>query len=325
MAMKRLSEYNAERDGADFCPVVSVYVATYNHERFVADCLEGILLQECDFGVEVIVIDDASTDGTASIVAEYAERYPHLFKAVLLEDNYYRRGLPLFHDVFLPRARGEFVAFCEGDDYWTYEGKLQRQVDFLRRHRFYSACFHGFEVRNDLHVDKGISFDRLERSRRCGVRDMIINYMAQTATVVGRLDVLRADAEFMAERFPLDLRIYLAWLHSGRVYGMAECWSVYRIHEDGISVSLIIDGSTEARNAEWRRRLDECYGREYNLERMYRADIENRRMLESWTLARRSGRWCRAMGHLFRAFVQHPRVWVRRYWYRYFHHSWLRY
>lgn len=110
---------------------LSICCITFNHEAFVAQCLEGFLDQRCDFRVEVVIYDDASTDRTAAIIAEFAARYPTIFRTILMRDNQYSKGVnPYFAYVF-PAARGDYIAICDGDDYWSDPEKLSRQAAAL--------------------------------------------------------------------------------------------------------------------------------------------------------------------------------------------------
>ena len=121
-------------------PACSVLVPTYMHERFLADALDGILAQRTTFPFEVIVRDDASTDGTRAVAEDYCERYPGIVHLIAHDRRTYPHESPL-RELQL-RARGEFVAICEGDDYWTDPHKLQRQVDGLRADSTKSLAFH---------------------------------------------------------------------------------------------------------------------------------------------------------------------------------------
>jgi glycosyltransferase involved in cell wall biosynthesis len=112
-------------------PVVSIVCATYQHVGFIEDALRGFLGQETDFPFEILVRDDASTDGTAEIVCDYADRYPNIIRATLETENRYPTVKP--SEVFGPMIRGEFVASCEGDDYWIDPEHLQSSVVALRR------------------------------------------------------------------------------------------------------------------------------------------------------------------------------------------------
>lgn len=127
-------------------PVVSIYSLAYNHGGYIRDCLEGFLAQETTFPVEILIHDDASTDGTADIIREYGARYPDLVKPIYQTENQYSKGTSEFSRRNLERARGDYIAVCEGDDCWTDPRKLQKQVDFLDRHPDYVICYHDAKI-----------------------------------------------------------------------------------------------------------------------------------------------------------------------------------
>ncbi len=114
-------------------PLVSICCITYNHEDFIRDAIEGFLMQKTSFPIEIIIHDDASTDNTANIIEEYANKYPDLFVTILQSENQWSKGGGSIYARFVyPRARGKYIALCEGDDYWTDPLKLQKQVDFWK-------------------------------------------------------------------------------------------------------------------------------------------------------------------------------------------------
>jgi glycosyltransferase involved in cell wall biosynthesis len=128
-------------------PMVSVQISTYQHADFIRDCLDGVLMQETDFPVEILIGEDESSDGTREICKEYADRYPDKIRLFLhqRENNIAINGFPTgrFQVVYSHfTARGKYIAMCEGDDYWTDETKLQRQVDLLEDHPEYAGSFH---------------------------------------------------------------------------------------------------------------------------------------------------------------------------------------
>ena len=127
------------RDG-ETCKV-SIVCHTYNHEKFIEQALRGFLSQLTGFPFEIIIHDDASTDGTASIVERYQAAYPHIIRAVLQKENQYRLGLRPQCFTF-PLARGDYIAFCEGDDYWTDRDKLAKQVAVMDRHPSVVMSYH---------------------------------------------------------------------------------------------------------------------------------------------------------------------------------------
>lgn len=125
---------------------MSVICITYNHERYLRDCLEGIVGQRTTFPFEVIVHDDASTDGTTRIVREYASRYPGVVIPYVEGENRYSMGVEGLETISLPPVRGRYVAVCEGDDYWCDPLKLQAQHDYLEVHPDCSLCVHAVRV-----------------------------------------------------------------------------------------------------------------------------------------------------------------------------------
>ncbi len=116
---------------ADEAVKLTICCIAFNHEAFIAQCLTGFLDQRCDFRVEIVIYDDASTDRTTAIIADHAARHPTIFRTILMPDNQYSKGVnPYFAHVF-PAARGEHIAICDGDDFWADPDKLARQVAVL--------------------------------------------------------------------------------------------------------------------------------------------------------------------------------------------------
>jgi glycosyltransferase involved in cell wall biosynthesis len=123
-------------------PIVSVCCLTYNHEPYIEDALEGFLSQETDFPFEILIHDDASNDHTAEIIRRYVAKYPKLIKPIYQTNNQYSQGNNPTRKFNFPRAKGKYIAFCEGDDYWSDSHKLQIQIDFLEAHPDYVLSFH---------------------------------------------------------------------------------------------------------------------------------------------------------------------------------------
>jgi len=125
---------------------VSVLLLTYNHERFLAEAIEGVLTQKTDFPCELVIADDCSTDGTREVIRRYWEKYPDRIRVLLNRRNIKARRTVVraYHE-----CRGQYVATLEGDDYWTSPNKLQRQADFLDRHPDCTICFHSVAMRWD--------------------------------------------------------------------------------------------------------------------------------------------------------------------------------
>lgn len=121
---------------------VTVICLAYNHAKYIRDALEGFVSQQTSFPFEVIVHDDASTDGTDLIIKEFQSRYPEIIKPVFQKENQYSQGVSIAQAFLYPLVHGEYVALCEGDDYWTDPLKLQKQVEALESHPESDICAH---------------------------------------------------------------------------------------------------------------------------------------------------------------------------------------
>lgn len=122
--------------------MVSIICTTFNHEKYIASCLDGFLMQKTDFPYDIIVHDDCSSDRTAEIISKYKKENDKKIKAILQTENQYSQGVNIVRDLMMPFANGKYIAFCEGDDAWIDETKLSRQVKFLEDNPEYIACVH---------------------------------------------------------------------------------------------------------------------------------------------------------------------------------------
>ena len=133
-------------------PLVAIHCITYNHEPYIRDCLEGFVMQKTNFKFVAIVHDDASTDGTATIIKEYAEKYPDIIKPILETENQYSKkdgSIQRIMSDAINATGAKYVAMCEGDDYWIDPYKLQKQVDFMEENEEYGMVATAFQqVRN---------------------------------------------------------------------------------------------------------------------------------------------------------------------------------
>lgn len=120
--------------------LVSVICLTYNHEKYISRCLDGFVEQKTDFKFEVLVHDDASTDKTPDIVREYEKKYPDIIKPIYQNENKYSKTSSIIREYVLPKAKGKYIALCEGDDFWTDSLKLQKQFDALEKHKDCNMC-----------------------------------------------------------------------------------------------------------------------------------------------------------------------------------------
>ena len=170
---------------------VVVWCLAYNQARFIRNALDGFVMQKTNFSFEVIVHDDKSTDGTTDIILEYAKRYPDIIIPVIEAENQWTRGgLVRIIDILNDKYRNApYIAFCEGDDYWTSPYKLQKQVDFLDKEPQYSMCFHSAEKKYECDGVSWINCENIE-DKDYNATEIFVNWTIPTASVVCRKEAL---------------------------------------------------------------------------------------------------------------------------------------
>lgn len=209
---------------------LSVCVLTYNHEKFVIKALQGIFNQKCrDVEVEVLVGDDLSTDRTLSVVEEYAKTHPN----VKLLGTDMKLGMERNFIRVLEKCDGDFVAFCDGDDYWTDDSKVASQLAIFSRDKDVEACFHNVQIVDNKGLGKtiypegsptSITFQDLMSGsymKTCAL--MVRNRPGLFAPIIDR--ILPADDTSLC---------FLALENKGIGVYIDKVMSVYRIHENGI-------------------------------------------------------------------------------------------
>ena len=218
-------------------PVVTVVAICYCHEKYLPAALDSVLAQETDFPFEVLVHDDASPDGSAAIIREYAARYPRIIRPVLEQENQFSRGTKALLQAVLPGIRGKYIAYLDCDDFWTDSHKLQRQVDFLEAHPAYLAAAHNCTVVDENGVATG------EPYPECRDEEYTMDHFlrgilpGQLATLLVRDIFTRnaADHPLMtaAPQGPFDRVLVLTLLLNGRVFCLQKAMSAYRHITDG--------------------------------------------------------------------------------------------
>lgn len=214
--------------------MVSVYCLAYNHEKYIRDALEGFVCQKTDFPFEVIVHDDASTDGTADIIREYAEKYPQLIKPILQTENQYSKGIGITRTYIMPRITGKYVAICEGDDYWCDENKLQKQVDFLEAHPDYSACVHNTLKLNVKTGKETVMYGQNEQDLTAETMILKPSGVCHTSSFFFRREYMFDRPAFVsAVKGVGDYPVAIHLAMEGNVHYFPQVMSVYRVSVEG--------------------------------------------------------------------------------------------
>jgi glycosyltransferase involved in cell wall biosynthesis len=213
--------------------MVSINCNTYNHEDFIADAIEGFLMQKTNFDIEILIHDDASTDRTADIIREYEMKYPNLIKPIYQTENQYSKGVKVLN-LNSKRAKGKYIALCDGDDYWTDPYKLQKQVNYMESNPECTLCAHTVKKVLVNKVTKG--FERpYKKSIICPTSDMILGggYFVSTTSLLYPRKLMEnpPDFYFNASVGDYPLQIFLA--SKGYVFYMDEVMAAYRIGVKG--------------------------------------------------------------------------------------------
>jgi len=215
-------------------PLVSIWCITYNHENFIRDTIEGFLMQETTFPVEIFIHDDASTDRTAEFIKEYADKYPKLFWTVLQSENQWSKGNRRILFDYHAKQRGEFIALCEGDDYWTAKDKLQNQVDILLKDPSISLVFHNAYCKHVNSQDDFLHHNELDKKRYTLNEIIEHGWLMTTASMVHR-KINNVPVELFNYVTAGDKLIQICACLCGDAFYYDRVCSVYRFHEHGVS------------------------------------------------------------------------------------------
>jgi glycosyltransferase involved in cell wall biosynthesis len=221
-------------------PLVTVFMLTYNHRAYIAEAIESVVGQRCAFEFELLIGDDCSTDGTLEICKAYQRKHPHIVRLVSGRENV---GATRNSYRLVCRARGRYVAFCEGDDFWTLQDGLARRVELLERHPEASLCFANTQV--ILHEDRAragahLYFRRPPAEQLRFELDDAVNicerYSHYSALLVRRH--LMRHPVWLARTINGDLCLVTLAMLQGRAVHLDAVTSVYRTTTRGIWTSL---------------------------------------------------------------------------------------
>ena len=224
-------------------PLVVIQCMVYNHNPYIKDALEGFVMQKTNFPFVAIVHDDASTDGTADIIREYAEKYSNIIIPIFEKENQYSKkddSLGRIMNEAINATGAKYVAICEGDDYWTDPYKLQKQVDILEAnkklsltcHRYLWNKYGSFTLRPNTILDANQKIAGFEFS----IEDALggeNEWFTKTLTIVYRLSSVDQN---LLNKIPYskDLHLMYSLLKNGNGYCLSDVCGVYRFHDGGV-------------------------------------------------------------------------------------------
>lgn len=213
--------------------MVSVSCITYNHENYIAEAIEGFIMQKTNFPFEILIHDDASTDRTPEIIQSYAPKYPDLIKPIYQTENQYSKGIKPALKFNFPRAKGKYIAICEGDDYWTDPYKLQKQVDFLDSNPGHSVCFH-LAYRLD-HATGKKTIQKIRKVKPSyDLSDLLRGNFIPTASIMFRRSFLVDLPDWFSVAPAGDWMLLVLLAQHGKIGFINQAMSVYRVHDGGI-------------------------------------------------------------------------------------------
>lgn len=215
-------------------PLVSICCITYNHEKYIAQCLDGFLMQKTTFPFEIVISNDCSTDNTHRIIQEYVNRYSHIFREVSPTEN-----LGMINNFYhaLNSCTGKYIAFCEGDDYWIDDKKLQMQVDFFEKNPEYGMCYTKVKRYNNC-MNKFYNGDI--GSDFLNFKNLLVgNDPIPTLTSLFKTDLLKS---YLSEINPCtknwlmgDYPMWLYFSYKTKIRFFDKITGVYRVLEDSAS------------------------------------------------------------------------------------------
>jgi glycosyltransferase involved in cell wall biosynthesis len=208
-------------------PLLSICLITYNHQKYIRDAIEGVLAQKANFSWKLIIADDCSTDGTRGILVEYKKQYPELIDLILQEKNV---GPAKNWMGLISYPKSKYIAYFEGDDYWTDPLKIQKQVDLLESNQDVSMCFHNALIKYDDDPTRDRLFcQNFKNLQLFTIKDVIAtNWFCPSASILFRNDKFPEFPEWTPSIYNGDLLMHLLLSSNGNIVYLDETMCVYR-------------------------------------------------------------------------------------------------
>ena len=280
------SAYESVREENDV--LVSIQCITYNHAPYIRQALDSFLMQETNFRYEIIIHDDASTDGTQEIIKEYQKKYPDIIVPILQKENQYSKHVD-FDQFIAPLTKGRYVALCEGDDYWTDSKKIQTQFDYMEKNPGCSMFTHNIFFLNHRDPEKNLIKKQVDVPTGDYTLEDFLEFMMKHRTIGGtstyffRRSMMPKNQ--YAEHFSFGDFFLVLGFKEGYMHYLDECLSVYRMGHGGSYNSVRDELPFLQRNEKWESYwMDVLLASEYlNLQMAFQNDKAFKR-LQTWIL-----------------------------------------
>lgn len=242
---------------------ISVYCLAYNCVEFIDKSINGMVNQKIDVNYKIIIHDDASNDGTADIIRKYADMYPEKICAILQSENQYSKGVNIYDQYIAPNIEGDYIAICEGDDYWTDENKLQLQYDYMEKHSECSLCTHNTEKYN-LATKTKRKYNSWQEIHTLTDKDVFLEYIVHTSSYFIR----KKCRDWSGKRYWFGDYTMLTWaFYRGQVVSLPNVMSVQNYNNpNGVTRSIY------NKKREMIKNTMEEFLNEYNIKTNYKYD-----------------------------------------------------
>lgn len=224
-------------------PVLQIGILSHNKEQYIEKCIQSVIEQKCNFKFEIHILDDCSSDRSAKIIQEYADKYPDI---ITFRKNIVNKGVKTSTRILLNYATAKYLCFIDGDDYWCNSEKLQAQIDFLEANHDYAGCFHDSEIVSSVmqtwdnvsnrsqNIFKTYSqFNHYKSDLYPG--NIIKRTIIPTASLVFRRVELDSILESQTDYLSLYWIMQLEIIKNSKFKYFNKIWSVYRDHPQGFS------------------------------------------------------------------------------------------
>lgn len=231
--------------------IVSITCVAYNQEYCISETLDSFLMQETSFPFEVLINDDASTDKTAEIIQGYEDKFPNIVKPVYQSENQFSQGFNTIFPLF-PKAKGRYVAICDGDDYWDDKKKLEIQVDAMEKHLDVDLSFHPAKILKEGQIESVMS-RHTDKDKIFAPEEVILGRggFCPTESLMLRKKVISPMPDWTKKIILGDYVLQLMGAKNGGALYIDRCMTIHRIGNEGSWTNSVY---SSAKNSEIRKK-----------------------------------------------------------------------